>query len=77
MVKNRPADREDMGSILDQEHTLEKEMTTFSSFLPGESHGQRSLTCYSALGHKELDMTEQLSIHTAHTHHTVSITVAL
>ena len=30
-------------------------------FLPGESHGQRSLTGDSLWGHKELDMTEQLS----------------
>ena len=27
-------------------------------FLPGESHGQRSLTGYSPWGHKESDMTE-------------------
>ena len=27
-------------------------------FLPGETHGQRSLAGYSQLGHKELDMTE-------------------
>ena len=27
-------------------------------FLPGESHGQRSLVGYSPCGHKELDMTE-------------------
>ena len=27
-------------------------------FLPGESHGQRSLTGYSPRGCKELDMTE-------------------
>ena len=32
-------------------------------FLPGESHGQRSLAGYSPWGCKELDMTEQL-IHT-------------
>ena len=31
-------------------------------FLPGESHGQRSLAGHSPWGHKELDMTEQLSI---------------
>ena len=30
-------------------------------FLPGESHGQRSLAGYSPRGHKESDMTEQLS----------------
>ena len=29
-----------------------------------ESHGQRSLECYSPWGGKELDMTEQLSKHT-------------
>ena len=34
-----------------------------SAFLPGESHGQRSLVGYSPLGHIELDMTEQLSKH--------------
>ena len=30
-------------------------------FLPGESHGQRSLAGYSLWGHKESDMTEQLT----------------
>ena len=30
-------------------------------FLPGESHGQRSLEGYSPWGHKELDTTEQLT----------------
>ena len=29
-------------------------------FLPGESHGQRSLVGYSPRSHKELDTTEQL-----------------
>ena len=29
-------------------------------FLPGESHGWRSLVSYSPQGHKELDMTERL-----------------
>ena len=28
-------------------------------FLPGESHGQRSLVGYSPLGRKQLDMTEK------------------
>ena len=36
-------------------------------FLPGESHGQRNLAGYSPWGHKEPDMTEQLTLHT-HTH---------
>ena len=30
-------------------------------FLPGEFHGQRSLAGYSPWGHKESDMTKQLS----------------
>ena len=33
-------------------------------FLPGESHGQRSLASYNPWGHKESDMTEQLSTST-------------
>ena len=31
--------------------------------LPGESHGQRSLTGYSSWGHKESDTTERLNHH--------------
>ena len=31
-------------------------------FLPEKSHEQRSLVCYSPRGHKESDMTEQLSV---------------
>ena len=31
-------------------------------FLPGESHGQRSLAVYSPWGHKELDMIERLTL---------------
>ena len=34
-------------------------------FLPGESHGQRSLEGYSPWGPKESDMTKRLSTHTA------------
>ena len=33
-------------------------------FLPGKSHGLRSLAGYSLWGHKELDTTECLNIHT-------------
>ena len=32
-------------------------------FLPGKSHGQRSLAGCSPWGHKEPDMTDQLSTH--------------
>ena len=37
-------------------------------FLPGESHGQRSLVSYSPWGHKESDMTEWLKWQQKYTH---------
>ena len=43
---------------LDEEDPLEEEMATHSSFLPGESHVQRSQAGYSPWGHKESDTTE-------------------
>ena len=39
-------------------HALEKEMATHSVFLPGESHGWRSLVGYSPWGLEESDTTE-------------------
>ena len=54
---------------------LEKEWQPTAVFLPGKSHGQRSLVCYRPWGCKESNMTEQLSVHAhactracAHTH---------
>ena len=44
--------------FLHQEDPLEEEMATYSVFLPGESHGQRSLVTYSPWGPKESDTTE-------------------
>ena len=38
-------------------------MATHSSFLPGESHGQRSLVGYSPWGCKESDMPEHACTH--------------
>ena len=35
---------------------------------PGDGEGQGNLACCSPWGHKELDMTEQLSTSTAHAH---------
>ena len=32
-------------------------------FLPGEAHGQRRMTGYSAWGRKELDTFERLTLH--------------
>ena len=43
---------------LGREDPLEEGMATHSVFLPGESHGQRSLAGYSSQGHKESDTTE-------------------
>ena len=47
MVKNLPTMWETVVSSLGQEDPLEKEMITHSVFLPGESHGQKSLMGYS------------------------------
>ena len=47
---------------LGREDTLEKGIVPTLVFLPGESHGQRTLVGYSPWDHKELDLTEQLSI---------------
>ena len=50
VVKNLPAnatDARDMDWIPGLGRSLEKEMTTHSLVLPGESHGQRSLVGYS------------------------------
>ena len=47
----------DSGLTLGGEVPLEKGMAT-TVFLPGESHGQKSLSGYSSWGHKELYMAE-------------------
>ena len=48
------------------EDPLEEEMQPTLAFLPGASHGQRSLVGYSPWGHKESDMTEHIRAHTQH-----------
>ena len=54
------------GQSLGWEDPLEKRMATYSIFLPGVFHEQRSLTgCSSQC--KELDMTERLT-HTLYVH---------
>ena len=67
-VKNLPANARDMGSIpgLGKFPWSRKWQPTPVS-LPGKSHGQRSLVDYNLWGLKELDTTEQLTLHT-HTH---------
>ena len=58
MVNNLPAMQETGVQALGQEDTPEKGMSTHSSILAGEFHGQRNLAGNSPRGHKELDMTE-------------------
>ena len=45
---------------LGQEDFMQKGMTPTPVFLPGESHGQRSLGDYNPWDLKESDTTEQL-----------------
>ena len=49
-VKNLPAIQEIWIQSLGEEDSLEKGMTTHSSILPGESHGQKSLVGYIVNG---------------------------
>ena len=61
MVKNPAANTGDTrngGSIPGWKDPLEEDRQPTPVFLPGESHGQRSLAGYSPWAHKELDMTE-------------------
>ena len=62
-VKNMPVMQETRVRFLSQEDPLEKGMAVSTPvFLSGESHGQRSVVGYSPRGHKELDVTEQLTL---------------
>ena len=58
MVKNLLVMPETQIRSLGWENPQEKGMATHSVFLPGESHGQRSLVGYSPWGCKESDTTE-------------------
>ena len=51
----------DPGSIPGRKISWRRKWQPNLVFLPGISHGQRSLVGYSPWGHKELDTTEQLS----------------
>ena len=61
-VKNLPTMPETLVLSLGSEDPLEKEVATTPVFLPGKSHGHRSLEGYSQRGCKRLDMTEQLTL---------------
>ena len=60
-VKNPPAIQETWVQSLGWEDPLEEGMATHSSILAWRIPGQRSLVGYSPWGHKESDMTKQLS----------------
>ena len=57
-VKNLPEMQETQVRSLGQEILWRKKWQPTPVFLPGESHGQRSLAGYSPWGHKESDMTK-------------------
>ena len=59
LVKNPPAMQETWVQSLGWEDPLEEAMQPTPVFLPGESHGQRSLVGHSPWGHKELGTTEE------------------
>ena len=61
-VKNLPVMLETQVRSLGRKDPLEEGLATYSVFLSGESHGQRSLAGYSPWGHKESDTTEQLTL---------------
>ena len=64
-VKNLPAMWETWVRSLGQEDPLlprRKAWQPTPGFLPGESHGQRSLAGYSPWGRKESDRTERLTL---------------
>ena len=64
LVKNSPAMWETWVRSLGGEDPLEEGMATQLHYSCLENpHGQRILVGFSPWGHKELDMTEQLSTH--------------
>ena len=64
VVKNLPVsarDIRDAGSV--RKTPWRRKWQPASVFLPGKSHGQRSLVGYSLWGHKESDTTEHTHLH--------------
>ena len=64
MVKNLPAMQETWVQSLGQEDPWRRKWQPTPVFLPGKSHGQRSLVGYSPWGCKESDTTERHITHT-------------
>ena len=63
MVKNLPAIRETRVRFLAGQIPWRRKWKPTPVFLPGESHGQRSLAGYRPRDHKESDTTERLTFH--------------
>ena len=62
MVKNLPAMQDTQVQSLGREDPREKGMATNSSILAWRISWMKSLASYSLWGHKEFDMTEQLTL---------------
>ena len=62
VVKNLPAVQDTRVQSLVEEIPWRREWLPTPVFLPGKSHGQRSLAGYSPRGHRELGTTERLSM---------------
>ena len=62
MARNLPAMQETQIGSLGLEDPWRREWLSTPVFLPGEFHGQRSLAGYGPRGHKDLDMTERLTL---------------
>ena len=58
MVKNLPVVQETRVQSLGREDPWRREWQPTPVFLPGESHGPRSLVRYNPWGHKESDTTQ-------------------
>ena len=58
VVRNPPSMQEMWAQVPGQEDPWRREWQPTPVFLPGESHGQKSLVGYSPWGHKESDTTE-------------------
>ena len=66
-VKNLPVMRETGFNSWVGKSPWRRDWLPTPVFLPGKSHGQRSLAGYSPWGHKESDTTERLTLSILHT----------
>ena len=65
MVKNHACNEGDLGLIpWVRKIPWRRKWQPTPVFVPGESHGQRSLAGYCPWGHKQLDITKHALVHT-------------